>query len=187
MSATTPVTRRHIFDIENGVDTPEMAGCGQEDASRRDVGEEQRESGSGRHGLHHHIFARSVYGSRISSLVSSMTYTKCLAHLKCSIQQRQDLHEENGPGAGSILCDAIGHRTSPVFATKFSSGALYSNMVALGDEDGYVSIVRADNTIPTSLCDDTSPHRPVGQWRTHKNAVFDLDMTDLCEIARNSF
>ena len=47
-------------------------------------------------------------------------------------------------------------------------------MVALGDEEGYVSIIRVTDTVPCSLGDATDPFRPVGQWRAHKNAVFDL-------------
>jgi WD40 repeat protein len=158
MVVTTPVDQRHLFGRvrDEIAETPAGVRAG------------VHQCGSGSDGLHHHIFARSL-GSRCSSI----PYTTYLAHLKCSIPGQAE-GEQNGPGVGSILCDAIGHRTSPVFAMKFATGTSYSNMVAIGDEDGYLSIIRADQDIPNNLCDDTTPHRPVGQWRTHKNAVFDL-------------
>ena len=166
MQAVTPVGQRHVFDCIHGNITPEK-----DDAVRESLGECQ--VGGSRYSLDQQLFARSVYGTPMNHYRSGVPYTKYLSHLRCWMQG-VDEHQQNGPGVGSILCDAIGHRTSPVFAMEFASGALYSNMVALGDEDGYVSIVRADKDIPRNLCDDSSPNRPVGQWRTHKNAVFDL-------------
>ncbi len=83
---------------------------------------------------------------------------------------------ENGHGKGTILCDSLGVNTSPVFVVKFSSGRVrYRNMVAMGDEDGFVSIIRATDTIPSTLGDPSAPNRPIGQWRAHRNAVFDLE------------
>jgi denticleless len=94
-------------------------------------------------------------------------YTRILNGLTCG--------PENGQGKGTILCDSLGVNTSPVFVMKFSSGRVrYRNMVALGDEDGFVSIIRATDTIPSSLGDPSAPNRPIGQWRAHRNAVFDL-------------
>lgn len=81
----------------------------------------------------------------------------------------------NGHGKGTILCDSLGVNTSPVFVMRFSSGRVrYRNMVALGDEDGFVSIIRATDTVPSSLGDPSASNRPIGQWRAHRNAVFDL-------------
>ena len=79
---------------------------------------------------------------------------------------------------GSILCDAPVARTSPVFAMKYSTSQSYKHFVAMGDEDGFVSIVNTNIEQPSCLSDHESPRRPVAQWRAHKNAVFDLSWAD---------
>jgi WD40 repeat protein len=94
-------------------------------------------------------------------------YSKLLRCLSCG--------SDDGVGTGTILCDAQGAVTSPVFVMKFSSNARYRNMIALGDEEGYVSILRVNDRLPSCLGDPGDPNRPVGQWRAHKNALFDLE------------
>jgi denticleless len=111
-----------------------------------------------------HVLTRQLGGASCST----PPYTKMLNHFSCG--------PENAAGKGTILCDAQGHVTSPVFVMKFSSGRVrYKDMVALGDEEGYVSIIRVTDTVPCSLGDSSDPYRPLGQWRAHKNAVFDLE------------
>ena len=95
-------------------------------------------------------------------------YTRVLKDFSCG--------PDNGRGKGTILCDAGRAMTSPVFVMRFSSGRVrYRNLVALGDEEGFVSIIRTTDPVPSSLGDPSDPYRPVGQWRAHRNAIFDLD------------
>lgn len=174
--AATPVAQRRVrrHDISEGSITPRVEGHDEIETPRYGNLDNQKQTWSScrwRESVYEAVFARSIHGN-IKRDTTAMPYARYLEHLRCS--KGQDSNKENGLGVGSILCDAIGHRTSPVFAMKFASGASYSDMVALGDEDGYLSILSADKAIPTNLCDDESPNRPVGQWRTHKNAIFDL-------------
>lgn len=176
ITAETPVVQRHGCSRTRGLDmvTPVVVGRLTSGTLCCDQRVARTES------IYDCLMTRSVFGNSTRlQKYPGIPYTRYFTHLKCSVKEQgtnQSLGEgdQNGPGVGSILCDAIGHRTSPVFAMKFASGASYNNMVALGDEDGYLSIVSADKGIPTNLCDDESSHRPVGQWRTHKNAIFDL-------------
>lgn len=79
----------------------------------------------------------------------------------------------SGSRDGSIICDAPGACTSPVFALKFAS-QLYKGLIAMGDESGYVSIVHANRKPPAMLSDSVSQNMPAAQWRGHKTAIFDL-------------
>lgn len=53
-------------------------------------------------------------------------------------------------------------------------GGRYEKHLAIGDEDGYISIINTGKALTTSLDDDSSSNRAVAQWSAHNNAVFDL-------------
>lgn len=78
-----------------------------------------------------------------------------------------------GECSGTILCNASTLRSAPVFGLEYSK-VTYSKLLAVADEDGYVSIINTLKELPTSLDDDSSPRRPSAQWTAHNNAVFDL-------------
>lgn len=60
-----------------------------------------------------------------------------------------------------------------MFALEYSQRS-YSKLLAMSDEDGFVSVVDTKRGIPSHLSDATSPNKPAAQWRAHQNAVFDL-------------
>ncbi len=47
-------------------------------------------------------------------------------------------------------------------------------LLAIADEEGYVSIVDTACQLPTEMADDWGPNKPRAQWAAHRNAVFDL-------------
>lgn len=83
------------------------------------------------------------------------------------------LSDTRGLASGCIACDTSVSYTCPVFAVGYSEKR-YQKFVAMGDEDGWVSMVDTKKGLPSALSDSTSVNRPVAQWRQHKNAVFDL-------------
>ncbi|KAI8105866.1 hypothetical protein M9434_000445 [Picochlorum sp. BPE23] len=105
------------------------------------------------------IMRRSLVGGTVP-------LTRFISHLTTS--GRQD---------GSIICDAPGIYTSPVFAMKFAS-RWYRGLLAMGDESGYVSIVRAHKKPPAMLSDSVSDNMPAAQWRGHNTAIFDLSWAE---------
>lgn len=49
-----------------------------------------------------------------------------------------------------------------------------SKLLAVADEEGYVSIVLTGAELPAEMVDDWSDHKPRAQWLAHQNAVFDI-------------
>ena len=49
-----------------------------------------------------------------------------------------------------------------------------SKLLAIADEEGYVSIVDTSCPLPSEMADDWGPNKPRAQWLAHKNAVFDI-------------
>ena len=49
-----------------------------------------------------------------------------------------------------------------------------SKLLAVADEEGYVSIVDTASELPTEMSDDWSANKPRAQWLAHRNAVFDI-------------
>lgn len=49
-----------------------------------------------------------------------------------------------------------------------------SKLLAIADEEGYVSVVDTSCALPTDMADDWGPNKPRAQWLAHRNAVFDL-------------
>lgn len=47
-------------------------------------------------------------------------------------------------------------------------------LLAVADEEGFVSIVDTSCELPTEMADDWGPNKPRAQWMAHRNAVFDL-------------
>ena len=47
-------------------------------------------------------------------------------------------------------------------------------MLALSDEDGWLSFVDTSSQLPTCLDDSRTDTRPKGQWYAHNNAIFDI-------------
>lgn len=47
-------------------------------------------------------------------------------------------------------------------------------LLAIADEEGYVSVVDTSCQLPTEMADDWGPSKPRAQWAAHRNAVFDL-------------
>lgn len=75
-------------------------------------------------------------------------------------------------GGGTILCDADGS-CGPVFALNYSE-CRYKKLLAIGDENGYISILDTKKKLTGMLSDRGSTLRPLAQWRPHTNALFDL-------------
>jgi denticleless len=76
-----------------------------------------------------------------------------------------------GECSGTILTNASQARNSPVFGLEY--GSVYVNLLAMADEDGFVSIINTNRAPPESLADN-GPARASAQWTAHHNAVFDL-------------
>lgn len=49
-----------------------------------------------------------------------------------------------------------------------------SKLLAVADEEGFVSIVDTSCELPGEMADDWGPNKPRAQWMAHRNAVFDL-------------
>lgn len=49
-----------------------------------------------------------------------------------------------------------------------------SKLLAVADEEGYVSIVDTAAGLPSEMSDDWGPNKPRAQWLAHRNAVFDI-------------
>ncbi|KAL4422044.1 hypothetical protein ABPG77_004860 [Micractinium sp. CCAP 211/92] len=63
---------------------------------------------------------------------------------------------------------------TPAFAAQFSRHYNDCKLLAIADEEGYVSIVDTACQLPTEMADDWGPNKPRAQWAAHRNAVFDL-------------
>lgn len=63
------------------------------------------------------------------------------------------------------------HTTRP-----WALGQVYnhSKLLAVADEEGYVSVVDTAAPLPTEMADDWGPNKPRAQWLAHRNAVFDV-------------
>ena len=70
-------------------------------------------------------------------------------------------------GLASILLASI---RSPRLLQVYNN----SKLLAIADEEGYVSIVDTSCPLPTEMADDWGPNKPRAQWLAHKNAVFDI-------------
>jgi denticleless len=88
----------------------------------------------------------------------------------------QDFSCDEASG-GTILCNASTTRAAPVFSLQY--GSRYKKFLAAADEDGYVSIINTEKTLPTGLDDAVSSSRPVAQWKAHRNAIFDLSWANV--------
>ena len=56
--------------------------------------------------------------------------------------------------------------------------------IALGDEEGYVSILDGTSPLPAELCPaEPDAPRPTAQWLAHHNAIFDLAW---CQVRHRS-
>ena len=78
----------------------------------------------------------------------------------------------SGAGAGTVVTNAGQVRNSPVFGLKYSS--VYTKLLAMGDEDGFVSVLNTAAPPPDTL-DDNGPTRASAQWTAHRNAIFELE------------
>jgi denticleless len=76
------------------------------------------------------------------------------------------------PASGCVATNASALRASPVFGLRYA--ARYTKFLAMGDEDGYVSILDTARPPPAALDDQASPRRAKAQWTAHRNAIFDL-------------
>lgn len=54
-----------------------------------------------------------------------------------------------------------------------------SRMLAVADEDGYVSCLNTDKPLPSTLDPELAEHGVEAQWLAHDNAIFDLCWTDV--------
>ena len=88
--------------------------------------------------------------------------------------------DEGGPPARAVqaghlhaVCGADKGGGDPACAQceGFNGG----KWVALGDEEGYVSILDGTSPLPAELCPaEPDAPRPTAQWLAHHNAIFDL-------------
>jgi hypothetical protein len=62
---------------------------------------------------------------------------------------------------------------------------LYNNskLLAVADEEGFVSIVDTSSELPAEMADDWGPNKPKAQWLAHRNAVFDIAW---CNVSRSA-
>lgn len=81
--------------------------------------------------------------------------------------------ESSGYGdRGVILCNASSVRPAPAFGLQYARN--YYNLLAVADEEGYISVINTSKELPQSLDDEPgSSLRPVAHWLAHRNAIFD--------------
>ncbi|KAK9834628.1 hypothetical protein WJX74_006097 [Apatococcus lobatus] len=90
-----------------------------------------------------------------------------------------------GPGTASICVNPSGSNAPP-FSVKYNSRFFDGKLLAVSDEEGFISILDASvyAALPESLNTD-DPVKPRAQWLNSKNAVFDVAWTggDSCLLA----
>ncbi|KAI3428243.1 hypothetical protein D9Q98_006623 [Chlorella vulgaris] len=101
------------------------------------------------------LFARELHGGTVRP-------RPCVAEFCCE-----------GPYSGTIINNP-GLTGTPAFAAKYSKVYNDSKLLAVADEEGYVSIVLTGAELPAEMVDDWSDHKPRAQWLAHQNAVFDI-------------
>jgi len=57
-------------------------------------------------------------------------------------------------------------------------------LLALSDEDGWLSCVDTSSQLPTCLDDSRTDARPRCQWYAHHNAIFDIAWCKVCQALR---
>ncbi|XP_072980083.1 uncharacterized protein [Typha angustifolia] len=82
--------------------------------------------------------------------------------------------ESGGLGAGVLAVEHFGASTPPL-AVCFCKNMKSSHLLAVSDEDGYVSLFDTRNSIPSyAHCQEKSAEARVCDWVAHNNAIFDL-------------
>ena len=106
----------------------------------------------------------------------------------CSrVQQGATAPESGGRAALGRRAVRSGRRLLPHNLAAFASRApshptvafpvqVYNDckLLAIADEEGFVSIVDTSAELPTEMADDWGPNKPRAQWLAHRNAVFDI-------------
>ena len=80
-------------------------------------------------------------------------------------------------GAGTCLNRASDEHgddvgVSPAFALKFGRTPSRGHLLAVADEEGFVSLVDTSKPLPASK---SEPFAPLEHWELHRNAIFDVE------------
>ena len=75
-----------------------------------------------------------------------------------------------GRSAGT-LTNLVDEENCPPFAIQFGKTRASSHLLAVADEDGFVTITDTNEDLPKSRDSD---HRPRARWCAHHNSIFDL-------------
>ena len=118
------------------------------------------------------VWLRSDFGDRTNvfrgvcereaGLTRKLRKRPFLGELSCS----------TGRGAGTVA--NYGNDTySPPFAIQFGQTGRASHLLAVGDEDGYVTITDTNEDLPRGR-NESEDHRPESRWCASDNSIFDL-------------
>ena len=90
-----------------------------------------------------------------------------------NVRKRPFLDEftATGKGSGILANYASNEEFCPPFAIQFGKTKRSSHLLAVADEDGYVTISDTREELPQSKDDD---HKPKVRWAAHNNSIFDL-------------
>lgn len=79
-----------------------------------------------------------------------------------------------------IVTDPNGHEAIPL-GMQYSSVLKQGQLLAIADEDGYVSIVDTHDGLPTRLqVSEGEDSKVKAQWLAHRNSIYQIAWTKVC-------
>ncbi|QDZ21897.1 WD40 repeat domain-containing protein [Chloropicon primus] len=91
----------------------------------------------------------------------------------------EDLSSTSGRCAGRLANCMEGHYCPP-FAIQFGRARATSHLLAVADEDGYVTVTDTSGELPKD--DVAEDYRPKARWAAHNNSIFDLTWSHQDEV-----
>ncbi|KAL6761010.1 hypothetical protein V8C86DRAFT_3024141, partial [Haematococcus lacustris] len=74
----------------------------------------------------------------------------------------------------STIINASGPEPSPPITAQFAQDPSSGKLLAIADQEGFVTILQTDRILPYSVRLDPGGQRPRAAWEAHKNLVHDL-------------